>query len=503
MTSPQTLPTSQSEALFWKRQNSISAQYDHPQMLSSPSSPTHPHVELFVATPAGKPLYHFAYNGATPTAPTAARPSASIATLSAALTAFQAKTDGCVTVVQNGSSTLLVHVHDSLHMALLARHQPAPVSFLQALLRAALAAIQSSLSASLLVYLHEHPAARPSFATAEPLLRCVLRDALSHPLPYALVRPVALPSSAHPTTRLHLSQLVRLVLQRHSVFQHVVVWTTGPPFPAQVVTSCSPANAPLTALDVLLLSALPSPADADGDEHGDGDVTGRAFYAHAGGFGRKQMAYSRLVHLRLHPDHHDAFKRAVGGQMWRPEWTRSPPHTVRVVALGSAEADDSAAKRLFDDMEDALDRTHITTHLLVSLERPFHVAQFGVHGARAVLCLQHGHRLAGTVGAFAYPMSIAVLQALRDARNTQKSHLLDARASVARVATWAMCVVVWDRRFAVCFDSAVQDEQAVAATREVFAPWLQRYASSIIPEGERVSVHAHTPLAGLLAPFES
>lgn len=500
---------SQSEELFWERQESMLPQHDHPQMCSNPVRSSHPNIEIFIATAAGKPLYHFAYKNANAQSGSGnekgatqaqGRPAPSITTLSAALTAFQSKTNNRVSVIRTNSASLLFHIHDTFHIALLSRQQPAPLLFQQALLRMALAAIQTALSASLSEYLRERPNARPSFKAAEPLLNSVLLEALTHPLPYALQKPIALPSRTQPTNRQQLSELLRDILQTHSNLKHALLFTVGPPYPVQIVSSVSPSNMALTQLDTLLLGAYPHTAVGE---------KGQDYFPQASAFRCGVKVFSRLLHMRLHPDHHDAFKRAVGESDWRPEWTRSPPHTLRIMALGHG-----SATQFFDDVESALDRALMMTQILMCLEKPFEIEQFGVRDAMAVFYLQDDKRLAATQNAFTYKISIAVLQALANARGSEKKRrderrkfkndgVTDHRGLVLGIPQWDLRVVIWESRIAVCFKSCVDERNAVLMTRDVFVPAMDRCALSIIPEYERALIHPKTPLSGLMAPFES
>lgn len=479
---------------FWNRQNSVSPQFDHPDMQSTPSRPSHPRFEIFIASSAGKPLFHFAYDNTHPQHPefdpsALHRPPASVASLSAALAGFQATTFNRVSITRTATTSLLTHIHDPFHLALLAYQKPAPLPFLQALLRVVVASVQSTMSASLSEHLREKPNSRPSLAPAEPLLNAILLDAVSHPLPYALLKPVVLSSCSPPTTRHQLAQLVSKVLRKHHDVTHAIMFTAGPPFPTRLVATCGPSSSELSPLDMLLIAIIPQLDD-----------DGRSFYPQTHSFRSGTKVFSRLVHLRLHPDHHDAFKSAVGGQTWRPEWTHHPPHTVRLAVLGSSDP-----TRFFDEVETALDRAPITTHLLVSIERPLRVEPFGVRGARAVLALHDEQRLAGTIAAFSYEIGIATLLTLRRVRMAacSKERQEGERAVIASFSQWDLRVVIWNLRFVVLYDHEVGNDYAIRTTREVFAPRLERCSTMIVPSGEKVLVQPRTPLAGFLAPFVS
>lgn len=502
-----------SDAAFWVRQESTSPQLDHPRMCSRPARPSHPSFEVFITTPAGKPLYYFAYDETHPAHPryTAAavpRPPASVASLAATLTAYQEATYNRVSLIETGDATTLTLAHSALHVAVVSRHRPSPTPLLHALARLALAASNFILSASLADHLTSRPNSRPSFATVQPLLDAALLDAISHPLPYALVRPVALSSATVPSTRRALADLVASAVRAHPDVSHVVVFTTGPPFPPRVVVSCSPPGEDLSELDILLLgvcSAADSPLPAGTES--------RTVYPQAFGFRRGRNASARYFQLRLHSDHYDDFKRAVGGRNWRPEWTQHPPHTVRLVALSSTP---DTARHFLDDLEPILDRAAPVTNLLISMERPLCVQSFEAHGVRDIIVIKDKKRLAGSLGSFCYTAAISTLIAMQKATSAASvpaadaSNLMvqapgrkDSRAFVMRFPRWSLRVVLWDSRFVVLFDLEVSpdDDEAVRVCRDIFVPQLERCLNQIVPTDDRVAIHANTPLAGLLAPF--
>lgn len=507
-----TAPTLISDAYFWARQNSASSQLDHPQMESSPRRPSHPDFELFIASPAGKPLYYFAYDdthhehpcydqSATP------RPQASITSLSATLTAFQEATFNRVSVINTDLTTYLTFVHNALHVVLVSRQRPAPILFLQAILRLAVVGANFCLSASLGDYLRSRPNARPSFTPVERILNSALLDAIAHPLPYSLLKPVVLSASTTPSNRNQLGQLISDVLLNHTDVSHAIMFTAGPPFPSRLIISCSPVLTELSPLDLLLLSSLPSP-DSIGSNPDPVKV-----YPQAWNFRKGVHVVSRFIQLRLHSDHYETFKRAVGGQMWRPEWTQHPPHTVRLVTLSSSV---SSAIECLDDVEQVLDRASAITSLLISMERPLCVQPFGIHGVRDVIVIKDEKRLAGSLGSFCYTAGISTLITLQNARTVSSSLtgtskpkdlavLKDKRAFLTRFSKWGLRVILWDSRFVILFDLATadDDEEAVRVCRDIIIPQLDRFVSFIVPVEERTVVHRKTLLAGFLAPFTS
>lgn len=479
---------------FWLRQDSVSPQNDHPSLSSTPSRPRHPDIELLITTPAGKSLFYFAYNRSNRHHPDfsqcarpSPRPDAAISSLSATLTAFQAATQNTVSVIKTSNNTLLTHVHNALHVALLARHHPAPLQFLQALIRIAIVSICATLSASFSTHLIDHPTSRPSLARAEPLLNAILLDALTHPLSYVLQRPISLPSHVKPSTRISLTRILRQVLIRHENITHILLFTTGPPLPVRLVASCSRANNELSGLDLLLLGALPCPSEPS-------IVSNIQFFPHSKMFHVGSDVFSKVLFLRLHPDHHDMFKSAVGGRSWRPEWTQASPHTLRLIALGHGDP-----TSFVNALEETLDRSLIAAELLINMELPLFLNTFGVSGARALITIHKESRIGGTVNAFSYPIAMSCLTALYRARSQKPVQKL----LVTSCPTWKLRVVSWYLRYLVCFDMSVPEATALAATENVFVPWLERYQSTIVPEGEHITIHPRTPLAGLMAPFEN
>lgn len=478
---------------FWARQDSLHPTNDHPSLPSIPTRPQHPDIELLISTPAGKPLFHFAYNATNRHCPCytssfqSSRPASAISSLCATLSAFQAATNNTVSIIKSTHNTLLTHVHDALHVALLARHDPAPIQFLQALMRIAITTVYSTLSASLSEHLRDHPTSRPSFKHVDSVLNTVLLDALSYPMSYVLQRPIALPSHANPPTRLPLSLLLRQIITHHPNISHALLYTSGPPLPVRLVASCAPANKQLSPLDLLLLSSLPDPCQPPLS-------SSFRFFPHATMFCTGATAFSKMIQLRLHPDHHDTFKRAVGGRFWRPEWSHSPPHTLRVVVLY-----EGSATQFVHDLEIALDRSFATTQLLIDTELPLFLNHFGILGFRGLVTIHGDSCIGGTVTAFSYQVSMACFTAIRKVNASQS----DQNILTTLCPAWKLRIVTWKRVLLICFDSYVSEEDAIVAARKVFIPWFDRYKHTIVPDGDRTVIQPRTPLAGLMAPFQS
>lgn len=478
---------------FWARQDSVHPRHDHPALSSTPIRPQHPDVELLIATPAGKPLYYFAYKGKNRCYPChtstcqAYRPDPAISSLCATLSAFQAATNNTVSIIKSARNTLLTHVHDALHIALLARHDPAPMQFLQGLMRIAIAAMYATLSASVSKHLRKHPASRPLLKDVDLFLNAVLLDAITYPQSYVWQRPIALPSRMNTSTRLPLSQLLRRTISYHPNVTHALLFTTGPPLPVRLVASCGPVNNELSPLDVLLLASLPTPCEPSAQ-------SSFRFFPHSSMFHTGVTAFSKMLQLRLHPDHHDTFKHAVGGQFWRPEWTHSPPHTLRVVALCQGDC-----TKFVNSLEIALDRSLATTHLLIDMELPLFLNHFGVSGFRALVTIHNTNCIGGTVSAFSYQVSMACLTAMRKSADPESAQSL----VVTLCSAWRLRVVTWKRVLMLAFDDCVSEDDAIVAARDLFIPWFERFKHIIIPRGERIGIQPRTPLAGLIAPFNS
>lgn len=499
------------DAAFWQRQNSRSANHDLPHMTSTPACPSHPQVELVIATSAGKPLFHFVYDSSHPAHPNfhprsaLFRPAAAIPPLSAALTAFLGVTHGRVSNIATSTGTLVALPQDPFHLAVLARHHPAPLSQLRALLRVAHATLLSSMSIEFSYHLKQRPNARPSLDSATPLLRAALLAAITHPLSHALSRVPALPSPTFPAARAEVSILLRAALRTtestRNNFSHALLFTNGPPHPSRLISSVAPANEELSSVDILLLSVLPHPP-----------LTSTALYPHALGFARRRTVFSASVDLRVHADLHDAFKKAVGGSNWRPEWAaQASAHSLRLVLLGNADADPNP---VVDALRSVLAQGRANYDVLVAMERPFSLNTFGVSAARAIVVLARKNRLAATTGALDYEPAVAMLTAYALARTERKPAPLghvdamvrgDGRgAKVVNVEEWDYRVVVWKEEFLIVFDAiVVNDIEAVRLVRNGFVPRLERCAAALIPEKERISVQPATPLAGFLAPFYS
>lgn len=400
-------------------------------------------------------------------------------------------------------------MHNVLHVILVCKQTPVPNTLLNALVQTVILGTYFFSSLALDSYLQTNPNARPSFlARISPLLDVVLLDVVSHPLSYALAKPTVLPSTCTPFNRRRLSEVMSNLITDPSfrdVVTYAVMFTSGPPFPCQLVVSCGPIHAALTSHDLLILSCL-STHDSQQNRLSQTRTSAQTqhkVYPQAWNFERGFHLVSRHVELRLHPDHYDRFKSAVGGHSWRPEWTHRPPHSVTVSLLTSNV---DSAYCFLDQLECRLDRASDVTSLLICMERPLNMHPLSVHGVRDIIVLNARDRVAGTLGAFAYPAAICALMTMQRADSGEMDgKTCDSNLFVRTFAKIGLRVVYWRRRIVVLFDlrDSTSDAAAVHVTRNILEPQINRYMRHIIPPDERVVIHARTPLAGFLAPFVS
>lgn len=502
--------------------NSSSPMLDLPEMAAVPIPPSLPLLELLVSTSAGKPLLHFAYghdrqSGVintvnTSVAPAPHRPPLAISSLAAASTAFQHATSSRPREVITPHGVLISLVADPFHVHVSSQGRHTPPVFLRGLARVALSTLYFSLSAAFPRFLASRPNADVSYALApaRKLVAAALLDALTYPLPHLLLASVPLPCPTSPSSRAAIADVLRRALLKwRDVLTHAAIFTASPPFPRRVVATAAPANRELSPTDLLLLMNL-APLRLD-----DEVLLPERVYLQADDFSKASWVALRSVHLRLDPDDYERFKSAVGGAQWRPEWNAAGGDMVWIVGIvRKAAGREKVSEEFLDFVEDALDRKSATRDLMVCMERPWTLDDMTLSiepevkaCVKAVLLIERD-KFIGTVGSFSHAVGVAVMQTLvrwdRVDMSVQSPLLLRSKNSlVARFPACNILVVMWHRKFVVCFDGNADVDDAVTATEKAIVPWMKRFRCSIVPEHDRATVPPQTPLAGILSPFHS
>lgn len=500
--------------------NSSSPHLDLPEMSAVPIPPSIPLIELLVSTSAGKPLIHFAYGNDrqarlinTAHTPAPHRPPPAVASLAAAATAFQHATSSALPghiVTPHG--TLVSIVADAFHVHVSSHDRHALPEFLRCLARVALSTIYFSLSAAFPRFLTSRPNADVSHALlpARKLISAALLDAITYPLPHLLLKTVPLPCPTSPSSREAIAEVLRRALFKwRDIVTHALVFTASPPFPRRVVATAAPANRELSPTDILLLMNL-APLRPDEEV-----VPPERVYLQADDFSKASWVAMRSVQLRLNPDDYEQFKTAVGGAQWRPEWNSAGGDMVWIMGLvRKAAGRENVGGEFLDFVEGALDRKSATRDLMVCMERPWTLGDMTlpVHdnlkaGIKAVVLLEET-KISGTVGSFRHSIGLAIVQTLirwDRAEMSVQSPLIGRKKNslVANFPSHNLFVVMFQRRFIVCFSTGVDEDDALAATEAAFVPWMKRFRCSIVPEHDRATVPPQTPLAGVLSPFAS
>lgn len=209
----------------------------------------------------------------------------------------------------------------------------------------------------------------------------------------------------------------------------------------------------------------------------------------------------RAVQLRLDPDDFEPFKMAVGGARWRPEWNTAGGGVVWIMGLvrKSAQDGEEVGEKFLDFVEEALDRKSATRDLLVCMERPWKLRDMTLathtkvnNAIQAVIVLSKD-RISGTVGSFTHVLGVAVMETLFrwDRGDMSVSSRLVSRRKdslVARFPAQKLVVMMWDRKYVVCFSDGVDEREGLEATERLLVPWMKRFSHSIVPEHDRAVV---------------
>jgi hypothetical protein len=482
-----------------------------------------PFVEVLVATPAGKPVVHFTRGHArgAPGAPFA-RPAAQGRSLAAALVAFSAVAPDVRCVTTPAGVMFFASTH-SLHVAAASADPAFPQPVLASLARLAVAFLAATLSANLVATLRDRPHfdVAPHLAPSLPHLCSLLSRALAHPLPYAALAPPALPCPTTPGSRSALCDLLRdAVATSPPAVSHALLVTASAPFPRKLITAAAPSSAPLTPLDVLVLtSMLPGEAGRPGvpDE---GEATKRPppppprIFLQSTSHAVPYVLAAAPVELRLRSEDFEAFEAAVGGGAWRPEWGPSGGDVVWAVALAKASGgrpSAGAASACVAAIGLALGSSRASRDLIVAMERPWIVGDVpGLRSDAALLDAVKGivvlspDRCAATVGACDGELGMALSHALSTSGWAPTASPTPAAApDVWRVVDRGRGLQVFGYRRRVLVAVALSTPEKVARTMftDSLMPWEVRYRASLLSEFDRVALPARTMFGHLLAPF--
>lgn len=484
---------------------------------STPSPHPMPGVEVLVATPAGKPVAHYTHGQA--------RPLAQQLSLAAACAAYAAVAPD-VRCVRTPAGVVFFAATHSLHVAAAAADPAFPEPVLAALARLAVAFLAAVLSANLVTTLRERPHVdvAPHLEPTLPHLYTLLDRALTHPLPYAALVPPSLPCPTAPGSRCALGQLLRQAVDDSSAcVSHALLVTASAPFPRKLVTIAAPSAAPLTPLDLLVLTSMLPEENGDarrrdgrGVEEGveGGAALPPRLFLQSTSHSTPYTMVAERVELRLRSEDYEVFEAAVGSGEWRPEWGASGGDVVWAVALaktGRSRHADRAALDCVVRVAGALDASRASRDLIVAMERPWTVRDLPTlrrdeplqRAVRGIVVLSRD-RCAATLGACDHALGLAFAHAL-SASGWAAPAAEDARrrTEVWRVVDRARGVQIlgYRRRLLVAVD--VQTSEKVATTMFVdsLMPWEARYRASLLSEFDRVPLPARTMFGHLLAPF--
>jgi hypothetical protein len=544
-----------SEEGFWRIQHEL------PALAVATAPKPMPYVELLVASPAGKLVVHFCH-GHVPGADVDEKYNRShpeVLSLCAASAAFADIAPDVRSIVTPGGVVFFASTH-ALHVTVAAADPTFPVPILASLARLAVAFLAACLSSNLVTTLVARPHfdLAPHFAPFRPHLDALLSRALAHPLPYASLFPLSLPCPIAPSSRGDIVDILRSALA-HSpgLATHALLLTASPPFPRKLIAVASPSAAPLTPLDMLILSSLP-PADTtsiatDTAVNSRSPLPSRIFLqstAHA----QPSVVSVSAVDLRLNPDDYDRFQTAVGGRDWRPEWgpgggdvmwvivvarfvvPSSPSSSVPPVESGLVQSQKAAAI-CGAAIKASLDTSRATRDLIVAMERPWMVNDIpALAGDRERLAAVHGivimsrDRMSVTIGASDHELGAAFTNALLSQRSNPGRRTGSKRAHVESNIDHDDDVEGERRRAGSIEDSGIwhvadrfrgfkifgcgsvtmaalslstPHDSALALFTDYILPWTKRYRRSLVPEFDRAVLQPRTPLGDIFAPFSS
>ncbi|KAI0567132.1 hypothetical protein FGB62_4g434 [Gracilaria domingensis] len=460
-------------------------------MSATPKAPAIPPIEVIICTQAGKPLAHFTFPPDLPR-----RPLQSLITLSATLVAFQAQND--VRDITTPDGRLVSVIHKCFHAIAFTHDVRFPIPLLRTLVRSALTIVYTTLSSAIIAHLEAFPNADTSNLTpmVTPLLNTVLVDVITHPLPHVTQKLVSLPAPVT-SMRSPVAPLLHSALVKFPSISHALVMTACAPFPRRLVSVAHPANFQLSDADLLTVMSIPPYRTNAKCE------VPSSLFLHTGGFRTPFKAYARAFELRLDPDDYEAFKEAVGGSEWRPEWTSAGGDTVWLVALSTPSSDEG--DRFLDHVEQLLDRSTAARDLMISMERRWTLDDiYGIADVKQHIrgiVLINEHRIVGTIGAFTHANGIAMVHCL----------LQPGEVGVERSQHWTavyldhlnLRALCWEKRYIVCTEVCMSVQDVVRVMQGIIVPWLKKFTDSLVPDQDRITVQPATPLSGLLSPFDS
>eukprot|EP00178_Gracilaria_changii_P005420 TRINITY_DN188_c0_g1_i7.p1 TRINITY_DN188_c0_g1~~TRINITY_DN188_c0_g1_i7.p1 ORF type:complete len:485 (+),score=46.00 TRINITY_DN188_c0_g1_i7:4404-5858(+) len=483
--------SSSKEESFWTRMNHASSAHDLPQLSATPKAPATLPIELLICTYAGKPLTHFAFPPNLPR-----RPLQSLVTLSATLVAFQAQNE--VRDVTSSEGRLVSVVHNCFHAMAFTHDSSFPIPLLRTLVRSALTIVYSTLSSAIIAHLHTFPNADTSNLTplVSPLLDTVLVDVITHPLPHVIQKAASLPAPV-PSMRSPVAPLLRSALCKFPTITHALVMTACAPFPRRLISVAHPANFQLSDADLLTVMSIP-PYRANAKCE-----IPNSLFLQTGGFRTPFKAHARSFELRLDPDDYEAFKEAVGGSEWRPEWTSAGGDVVWLLALSTPASDEG--DKFLDHVEDILDRSTAARDLMISMEKRWSLDDIeGIadvkHHIKGVVLINR-HRIVGTIGAFTHANGVAMMRCLLQPGElgVERSQTWTS-VHLARVQLRALC---WEKRYIVCTEDCMSLPDVIGMMQDKIVPWLKKFTDSLVPDQDRITVQPATPLSGLFSPFDS
>lgn len=484
--------SSQGEESFWARMNQVCSSHDLPQMPSSPRRPSILPLEVLVCTYAGKPLANFVY---PPTCPE--RPFQSLATLCAVTAAYQAS--NAVRDITTSSGRLVSVAHECFHVIAFSRDRHCSLPILRTLVRSALTAVYATMSSEFVSHLDSSPNADTTnlVPRIRPLLDALLLDVITYPVPYVFQKPVILPASislkANP-----VAPMLHSALTRFPSITHAIVITASAPFPHRLISFAAPANRQLSSTDLITLMSIPA-LRAVGKF-----AVSQLLFLHTDAFRIPCCVHARMFEPRLNPDDYEAFRKAVGGAAWRPEWTSSASDSVWLLALSTPSSKD--ADRFLDFVEKSLDRTAAARDLMVRMERSWtinDIAYIPEQVRRSIkgLFLMDKHQLAGTVGGFTHECGVAIVACML--QNGEHLVKQTSRWKALRLPHLRLTAVCWEQRYIVISRDCIGLDQIVDTMERLIVPWVRKNIDSLMPTPDTTTVQPATLLPGFLAPFDS
>ena len=326
--------------------------------------------------------------------------------------------------------------------------------------------------------------------------------AASHPVPFVLRTPLAVPSPSSPTPRANM--LRECIHEAYGGISHVLLLTDAPPYPRRLVALAQRAELPLSKRDLLHVLNIPTCLEREEtNQNNRAEWDGRLFLE-GSAYSKRVRVSSRKIHLRLDPDHHDAFKRAVGDR-WRPAWGVDGGHILHVIVLADTTASTEMAEKILEDVEMRLDRSAEALDVIVGIERPLELVDIFPQTGQRInnTCIEPGRgvtavlfferdRLMGTPAAFRRDSLIGISRVFGGNSRRVGSCEISVNGN--------SLLVCRERRVFVWFDG-VEVESAVKSVEMCVIPFLRRHSHALVPLRDRVNVF-RTLLGDLLAPFD-